>query len=143
MSLVLLDDNKKWFGQQGKKRVTRTRYVVNGFVYHTSVVRTNPAIRYLICSKYGSTGCHARAVLPLNGALEKMRVTRGHNHPPDDLAEEKQQFFTQLKEITQASPNSALKVIFEGVISVYPRLASEMSFQSIRTSMRRWRKEAM
>lgn len=129
-------------GQSKKKKMSRSRIIFNGFVYHTSVLRKNPAIRYLICAKYGSAGCHARAVLPLHGTPEKLRMTRGHNHPPDDLAEEKFNFLKQLKEITQATPNSPLKVIFEGVLSVFPRLVSEVNYDSIKTSMRRWRKEA-
>lgn len=121
----------------------------------------NENFRYLICAKYGTTGCHARANLPLNAPTDQLKVTRNHNHPPDDTIEEKFMFYKQLKEATQSSINSPLKVLFDGVLSMFvyfltdnilynyvlyfrfPKVANEVNFESIRTSMRRWRKEVV
>ncbi|XP_022904833.1 protein tramtrack, alpha isoform-like isoform X4 [Onthophagus taurus] len=127
-----------------KKRRLRTgqeKIILNGFVYHNSVVRCNPAVRYLVCSKYSTAGCHGRAVLPLNADVSMLRITQEHNHPPDNTIAEKYNFLNKLKLAVQNTPQTPLKQVFDNLIDLYPKMSQEFSFISLRSSLRRWRKQ--
>lgn len=68
----------------------------------------------MACAELKRTGCHARAILPVNGAFEDLRVTKVHNHPPDENAEEKEFFFAHLRDASK-SMSGSLKNVYENV----------------------------
>ncbi|GJQ69404.1 hypothetical protein Trydic_g6519 [Trypoxylus dichotomus] len=108
-----------------------------------STVMLHPKIlRYLVCSKYLSAGCRGRAVLPVNAEHNRLRITQPHNHPPDNTVAEKYDFFKRLKLAVQRLPNAQLKTVFDEVVQFYPKISGEYTYQSLRSSLRRWRKEA-
>ncbi|KAI4457473.1 btb domain transcription factor [Holotrichia oblita] len=125
-----------------KKKAEPERIILNGFLYHTSVVRHNPAVRYLVCSKYISAGCRGRAILPINADHSNLRITQPHNHPPDNTVAEKYDFLKRLKLAVQGLPKVQLKMVFDEVVQYHPKISGEYTYESLRSSLRRWRKEA-
>lgn len=57
-------------------------------------------------------GCRARAIMPVDGTPEQLRVTMSHNHPPNDNIEEKEEFLKKLKEASRTM-HGPLKKIYE------------------------------
>lgn len=70
--------------------------------------------RYLGCAEIKRNGCRARAIIPVNGTPDQLRVTMAHNHPPDDNIEEKEEFLKKLKEAVRTMPGT-LKKIYETI----------------------------
>lgn len=66
--------------------------------------------RYLGCAEIKRNGCRARAIMPVGASVEELRVTKPHNHPPDENAEEKEEFLKQLKSASRSMPGSLKKV---------------------------------
>lgn len=58
--------------------------------------------------------CRARAIMPVTGSAKDIRVTKPHNHPPNEIAEEKEQLLKQLKAAVHSMPGS-LKVVYDNV----------------------------
>lgn len=63
-------------------------------------------------------GCKARAIIPVDGDIEQLRITRNHNHPPDENAEEKEEFLKQLKVAVKSMPGS-MKKIYDNMAQMY------------------------
>lgn len=74
--------------------------------------------RYLGCAEVKRNGCRARAIIPVNGTPNQLRVTQPHNHPPDDNAEEKEEFIKRLKEASRTIPGT-LKNVYETISFLY------------------------
>lgn len=67
------------------------------------------------CSEH-RRGCLARAVIPANGDVKDIRVTRAHNHPPDLLAVETRRFKRALYECARKEPiTTSIKTVYEKV----------------------------
>jgi len=126
---------------QNRKYGNRMRLVVDGFVYHNSVIRDKPGIRYLICAHHRKFGCRARAHVPLYGDKKEIQITRTHNHPPDECAEERDLFLTQLKAASTTLPGS-LRHIYASIALIYPKAAFELPYKQVASSMNRWRRQA-
>lgn len=62
-------------------------------------------------------GCKARAVIPANCGIDKLRISRPHNHPPDANVEEKEAFLMHLKSAVNTFPGT-LKNAYDIVASM-------------------------
>ncbi|CAH2013229.1 unnamed protein product [Acanthoscelides obtectus] len=118
------------------------KYIYHGFVYYNNNVHGNPPLRYLGCAEHKKNGCRGRATIPVNGTVEQLKVTKPHNHPPDQMAEEKESFLKELKKAVRsdAMEGATLKRVYEGVSEAFPTVAFEIPFKSISSSLHRWRK---
>lgn len=67
---------------------------------------------YLRCLEYKRLGCLARAVIPCAGTVEDLHLRKGHNHPPDPVAEEKILFMRELKDVLVKSADSSPKDVY-------------------------------
>lgn len=74
--------------------------------------------RYLGCAENRRMGCRARAIIPANGGVADLHVSRQHNHPPDANIEEKEAFLKHLKTAVNTFPG-ALKKIYDTVAAMY------------------------
>lgn len=72
------------------------------------------AYRYLACAELKRIGCHGRAIMPVQGTEDDVRITKPHNHPPDGNAEERECFVAHLREAARSSPGS-LKKVYDNV----------------------------
>lgn len=68
---------------------------------------------YLRCLEYKRLGCHARAIIPVDGSIHDLKVKKPHNHPPDYTAEEKIVFLRELKEVMVSNPKLSTKEVYE------------------------------
>ncbi|XP_019880592.1 protein tramtrack, beta isoform isoform X7 [Aethina tumida] len=128
-------------GSQKKIKRKSDKIIHEGFCYYNSVVRDTVAVRYLTCAKYGKTGCHGRATIPKNGAVSELKVTQPHNHPPDVTLAERESFYQNLKELVEiTSPSVPLKTVYETAANS-SSYSVDVSYSSLRTSMRRWRQQ--
>nr|CAH7732222.1 unnamed protein product [Callosobruchus chinensis] len=72
---------------------------------------------YLGCAEHKKSGCRSRAMIPVGGSIEQLKMTKGHNHPPDLNAEEKEAFLVELKRAARAESMKGVTVkrIYETV----------------------------
>lgn len=62
-------------------------------------------------------GCRARAILPVGETTDHLRLTKPHNHPPNENAAEREEFINHLKTASRMMPGS-LKKIYDNIASL-------------------------
>ncbi|KAJ8968834.1 hypothetical protein NQ317_005302 [Molorchus minor] len=117
-----------------KKRVRdRMRFVHQGFVYHNNVIGAH---RHY---EHKKSGCRGRAIIPVGGGIETLKITQPHNHPPDPNAEEKDLFLRELKAMIQL-PNmqyATLKQVYETVAGIILKF-NDRSVRSLPLQLAAW-----
>lgn len=88
----------------------RNDYIYRWLFYHYFC-------RYLACAESKRSGCKARAIIPVRGTADDLRLTQAHNHPPDENAAEREEFIKKLKEVVGTIPGS-LRKIYEAIAEV-------------------------
>ncbi|KAF7282379.1 uncharacterized protein LOC143191197 [Rhynchophorus ferrugineus] len=118
-----------------KPKVILGKICVNGYAYITSYFSGDPPKRYLRCRYASKLKCRGRAIQ--NCRTSQIICVSKHNHPPNDEEVISAEFLSKLK--SSLGNNATLKEIYEQVALMYPEGASLKPFQSIRSSMTRWR----
>ncbi|XP_060525325.1 modifier of mdg4-like isoform X10 [Cylas formicarius] len=122
-------------GQSTKTKVILGKLCLNGYAYITSYIYGVPPKRYLRCCYFSKLHCKARAIQEMES--KKVVLLRGHNHPADSNEDKLSAFLKDLKE--SIGMGLSLKQIYEHVAEKHPDGARQKSFETIRTSMSRWR----
>ncbi|KAF5273470.1 hypothetical protein FQA39_LY07487 [Lamprigera yunnana] len=120
---------------------TRNRFVYAGFIYHNKLTAgKNNSVQYLACAEIKRSGCRARAILPVGMSYSHLRLTHPHNHPPNENAEEREDFVIHLKQAVRSMPGS-LRKVYDTIAILYPKGRQELPFKSICSSLHRWRRD--
>ncbi|KAL1488413.1 hypothetical protein ABEB36_014887 [Hypothenemus hampei] len=128
--------------QNIKRKPNMPRYIVDGYVFHVNIMKGSPQMIYLRCLEYKRRNCRARAVIPYNGSLHDIKLSKPHNHEPDLSAEEKIIFLRDLKEVLLKNRSVPSRTVYQTLAEMYPNAAKETPFESIRNKMYRWRRES-